>query len=516
MIMQHEQILSKASRRLLVGLAMTVLVAGGVPATAIAAEIYTVDRFDDDALADGCSGAANDCSLRGAISKANTDAQSTTIVLPDGTYLLTIPGADEDSNMTGDLDIQDDLEIKAAPDANPVIEQTVTDRVFETLLGIGSLTIRGPMTITGGNVVSPSPGNGGGLIFADRSGSLTLEDVALVGGKAAGGGGCLSFLDRSVGPSTLSLTNVTLSGCSSGGYGGGLLAKIGDSSATFDRLVVEDNTARYAGGGVSILGSSTTVLFVESTIQGNVSEDPVTGDGYGGGIYLGSANARIERSTVAQNRAGVATGVTGYGGGLYLSDSGMTLRNSTVSGNVVEGSVGQGTAMILKTDSGSSTLLVEQSTIVGDPTSSLMWSAVGIFSNGAITFEGSIVEGGCSIQNTGTFTSNGFNVERPIDGSVTTQCGLTNPSDVLTSSPFLSPLAGYGGPTQTHALMAGSPANFLVSSTYCQATDQRLAPRAYLFCDAGSYESSGQPPGMWVFSDGFESGDVVAWSSSVP
>ena len=71
--MQHEQILSKSSRRLLAGLAMTVLVAGGVPPTAIAATTYTVDRFDDDALADGCLGAANDCSLRGAVRKANGD-----------------------------------------------------------------------------------------------------------------------------------------------------------------------------------------------------------------------------------------------------------------------------------------------------------------------------------------------------------------------------------------------------------------------------------------------------------
>jgi len=514
--MQHEKILSKSSRRLLAVLAMTVLVAGGVPATAIAAATYTVDRFDDDALADGCSGAANDCSLRGAIRKANGDGQATTIVLPDGTYVLTIPGDDEDYVMTGDLDIREALEIKAAADAHPVIEQTVTDRIIEIFDGIGSLTIRGPMTLRGGNLVNPSIGEGsGGLIYASRSGSLTLEDVALVGGSAVGLGGCLSFANPTV-PGSLSLTNVTISGCSAGVNGGGLNAGIGDSSAIFDRVVVEDNTAGGMGGGVRISSSSTTVLFVESTIQGNVSEDPVTGDGYGGGISLAGARARIERSTVARNRAGAITGVNGYGGGVHLSVSDVILRNSTVSGNVVEGSNSLGSAIYLRDDSGGATLLVEQSTIVGDPTSSLAWSAVGIHVNGVITFEGSIVEGGCTIKSNGTFTSNGFNVERPIDGSVTTQCGLTNPSDVLTSSPFLRPLAGYGGPTSTHALMAGAPANFLVASTYCQATDQRLAPRAYLFCDAGSYESSGQAPGMWIFSDGFESGDAGAWSSSVP
>ncbi len=145
--MKHEQILSRSPRRLLAVLAMTALVASGIPATAIAAATYTVDRFDDDALADGCSGAANDCSLRGAIRKANGDGQMTTIVLPDGTYLLTIIGDDEDFNMTGDLDIKEALEITAAADAHPVIEQTDTDRVFETFYNIGSLTIRGPMTI---------------------------------------------------------------------------------------------------------------------------------------------------------------------------------------------------------------------------------------------------------------------------------------------------------------------------------------------------------------------------------
>ena len=189
---------------------MSVLVAGGVPPTAIAAEIYTVDRFDDDALADSCLGAANDCSLRGAVRKGNNDGQMTTIVLPDGTYLLTIPGDDEDSNMTGDLDIQDDLEIKAAADAHPVIEQTDTDRVFETFYNIGSLTIRGPMTINGGDVVSPSLGENGGLIYAHQSGSLTLEDVALVGGKAVRSGGCLYYSHPAV-PGSLSLPNVTLS-----------------------------------------------------------------------------------------------------------------------------------------------------------------------------------------------------------------------------------------------------------------------------------------------------------------
>jgi hypothetical protein len=467
-----------------------------------------VDRFDDNASASACTVAANDCSLRGAISQANADGQMTTIVLPDGTYTLTVYGGGEDLNATGDLDILAELEITAAPGARPVIDQTTRDRIFHTFPGVGGLTIVGPMTLEN-SASGNTPGVlGGGLILANGSESLTLEDVDLTGGQAPGSGGCLSFTNPVV-PGTLSLTNVTISGCSTADNGGGLFAEIGDSTATFHRVVIENNTADQIGGGIALSSSSTWVLFTESTIRGNVA-------GFGGGLHSLNAKVTLERSTVAGNRAGAATASFAYGGGLDLRNSAALIQNSTVSGNVVQGTACLGSAIHVDSASGSSTLLVEQSTISGDPTSSLTHFGVGISSNGTITFQGSIVEGGCTIANTGTFVSDGFNVERPIDGSVTTQCGLTDPSDVLTSSPLLKPLAGYGGPTATHALLPGTPAAWLVSSTYCQATDQRMAPRGLLFCDAGSYESGAEAPGMWIFSDGYESGDVAAWSSAVP
>src|SRR5262249_3398662 len=54
----------------------------------------TVDRTDDTAAASACTAAANDCSLRGAVSFANANP-GTTIVVPAGTYQLTISGAGE-------------------------------------------------------------------------------------------------------------------------------------------------------------------------------------------------------------------------------------------------------------------------------------------------------------------------------------------------------------------------------------------------------------------------------------
>ncbi len=76
---------------LLVGLIIgLVLLSGARPAQADNL-VITVDRFDDDntSEAQACSESYNDCSLRGAISLANSDIYNTyTIMLPSGTYIL--------------------------------------------------------------------------------------------------------------------------------------------------------------------------------------------------------------------------------------------------------------------------------------------------------------------------------------------------------------------------------------------------------------------------------------------
>src|SRR3954468_21737047 len=75
------------------------------------ADIYDVDRTDDDATKTACTVAANDCSLRGAIIKANGHGGADVINLPSGTYTLTVAGTGEDAAATGDLDITDSVTI---------------------------------------------------------------------------------------------------------------------------------------------------------------------------------------------------------------------------------------------------------------------------------------------------------------------------------------------------------------------------------------------------------------------
>ena len=90
-----------------------------------------VNTFVDELNIDG------NCSLREAIQAANTDQKfdecpvgqgADTIELPAGTYTLTLPGADEDGNATGDLDIRSDLALHGAGSGVTIIDGNQLDR----------------------------------------------------------------------------------------------------------------------------------------------------------------------------------------------------------------------------------------------------------------------------------------------------------------------------------------------------------------------------------------------------
>src|SRR5690348_16785670 len=70
-----------------------------VLAGAASAETFTVTKTGD--TADGKCDA--DCSLREAVIAANATEAPDTIVVPSGTYQLSIKGAEEDEAATGDL-----------------------------------------------------------------------------------------------------------------------------------------------------------------------------------------------------------------------------------------------------------------------------------------------------------------------------------------------------------------------------------------------------------------------------
>ncbi|HRJ44456.1 MAG TPA: CSLREA domain-containing protein, partial [Caldilineaceae bacterium] len=145
-----------------------------------------------------------DCTLREAIQAANTDAAvdacpagngDDLILVPAGSYVLSLEGRSEDDNATGDLDIRSSLVISGAGSAGTIIDANQTDRVLHILTG--TVAIRG-VTVQNGraadgkddpcepNGYEGCPGETGGGIA--NEGYLKIFESRVVGNKSGNGG----------------------------------------------------------------------------------------------------------------------------------------------------------------------------------------------------------------------------------------------------------------------------------------------------------------------------------------
>ncbi len=471
---------------------------------------YTVDRTDDVLAADACfDGVPDDCSLRGAVRRSNQDSVDSVIILPDGLYDLTIEGLNEDDSTTGDLDVRSDaLVMRAAPGAHPIIHQRADDRIFDLDPTADAVTFEGPLTLRGGIVASSNGFFAGGSIHALRLPRLTLVDVAMEEGISLDAGGCLYWAASPTQTSSLDLDRVTFSGCETGGIGGGLFVGVEDATVTLDRIVARNNVAAERGGGVYLAGGTRTVAMRDTALVHNRAGSNVTTFGEGGGLFVAGGSLSILRSSVSRNQAGVATSAMANGGGVAASGSALLVRNTTLSQNRVLGTSRLGGELV--TQGGSADL--DFVTVRGDDGNNPTAIAYGLGST--VNLFASVIEGACTSVG-GTLVSSGLNVEHSLVDAPASQCRLTHPGDQFVLEPLLRPLAGYGGPTQSHALVEKVTSTFIVGSASCPATDQRGAPRLGLFCHAGSVEDGVAPPGTWIFADGFDSGNVGAWSDVI-
>ena len=94
-------------------------------------------------------------SLRSAIMAADARGGSNKIIVPAGTFTLTIAGAGEDNDATGDLDISGNVSIQGRGEGQTIIDGNNLDRVIQVLGGVVSIT---GVTIQHGRAV----GEGGG------------------------------------------------------------------------------------------------------------------------------------------------------------------------------------------------------------------------------------------------------------------------------------------------------------------------------------------------------------------
>jgi len=135
------------------------------------------------------------------------------------------------------------------------------------------------------------------------------------------------------------------------------------------------------------------------------------------------------------------------------------------------------------------TVSILNPTTAGNPAPAGTAGGMMIASFGApvtLTLQNSIVAAngdyGCQVEGGGAvLTSLGHNVVT--DGSCA-QLG----SDQIVADAGIGGLADNGGPTSTHALLAGSPAIDAGDNAVCPPADQRGSARSDGACDVGAFE----------------------------
>ena len=220
-------------------------------------------------------------------------------------------------------------------------------------------------------------------------------------------------------------------------------------------LTIQHGLANLSGGGILNGG----IL----TIRDLVIRDNQAGQMDGGGISNGGQLTVID-SAIISNGAQTGGGISNYGS--------MALINTTIAENT---GVDQGGGVY---SFGTASLI--NVTVQGNQSK----EAGGIGGGTNITIKNTIVSGNGIIGNcVSPLASSGHNIVS--DNS----CTLTGPGDLNGVDPMLGPLADNGGPTQTHALLAGSPAINAGDNNGCPASDQRgVARPPEGTCDIGAYE----------------------------
>jgi len=386
-------------------------------------------------------------------------------------------------------------------------------RVFDIASG-GTLSLSG-LTIEYGNgqtYYQPSqpPGNGGGITNA---GYLTITNSTLTGNTAFSGGAIYNAPDATVilNGSTVS-SNVDLGGFATA-EGGAI-----DNQGTLqvNQSTISGNTSSNLGGGI-FNGSSAAAYLYNSTISGNTAAVS------GGGLY-NSGYVSIHASTISGNTAN-GTHYGNGGGGIANVGGTLLLSNSTLAGNYAYYSGG---AVF---NNSAATLTLTDSTVSGNSALNSFGDGQGggIANHGQLTLQNTIVAG------------NTAGADQDINGAITTDNGHNllgtalyqpgsdsmpsgnGPDDVFSDNPDLAPLGYYGGPTQTMALLPGSPAIGKGSST--NTTDQRGFPLDSPNPDIGSFQSQGanslvvnttddtgngaEPPATLSLRDAINLGDAV-------
>ena len=405
------------------------------------------------------------CSLREAINAAQAIGASSgctpgeftldRILLPAGTFTLT-GAANDNSNVSGDLDVAPlaagELAISGAGAGATTVTSSGTDRLLDlpnfgagiaVNLAVTDLTMRGGRAPAGTTAAVGGTGQSGGAILNAQN--LELRNVALVDNRAGNGG-----------PSTDAAF-----GGGQGGDGGAIAISGGSLTVTGSSL--RSNAAGNPGAGSGIGGGSggsggaiaslfvptgqpPAIRVISSTLSdnraGNSSGGSTAAPG-GGGAIRASGSLTVRNSTLSGNRAGTSSGpsLSPGPGGAILSSGGLAVRSSTISGNVATVSnaaptFGAGGGIAISGGNRDDVAEISNSIVAGN-------------SGGAVP-DISTGERRAALEFVLIGDGTGARLEDIGGNKIGTAAAPIDPQ--------LSALADNGGPTQTMALAATSPA----------------------------------------------------------
>jgi hypothetical protein len=422
------------------------------------------------------AGAANDVTLRYAITQANALGGTNTILFSSAVTKIDLASALP--SIIGNLTI-----------AGPGPSELTIDRSASAGTDFGILSLQANnvliegVTLSGGNAP-----NDGGAIYNDGS-TLTVNNATIENNTAPEGygGGIYNYAG------TLTVSHSTIeNNTAPDGWGGGIFCQSYNATTISDTLLAGNSAAD--GGGIAnqeYSENTSAVTLARVTLYNNTATNE------GGGIfnlsdyYYASASLSATDCTIYDNQAEYAAGIYDLNAYSYDNAAWVSATNCTVYGNI-SSSGGAG----IEVDGGDAYATLENTIVAGN------------------------TEDGTPLDFNGELSDQGHNlVQAP--GSTS----FTASGDVTGVSPGVLTYANNGGFTPTLALASNSPAiaagDPSVLSTL--TVDQRGFARSSdgIHVDIGAYEygSTGTAPSFTsttstTFATGTLDGFAVAASGA--